>query len=150
MGDHGPDCLCDACLRDAPKCPACGVAWHDHPGPTNMCEQIQRLRALAQSQSESLLLWIEKFHCTDAKADGRAATIRRLLEEIERLRSERDALKAACHRNKRKWKYGWAKTLEQIVRGWQRACNEKDAEIERLRSRKSPTELAREYSRDTR
>lgn len=30
-------------MTDAPKCPACGVAWRDHAGPTAMCEEIQRL-----------------------------------------------------------------------------------------------------------
>lgn len=35
-------------MTDAPKCPACGVAWRDHAGPTAMCEEIQRLKAIIE------------------------------------------------------------------------------------------------------
>lgn len=112
MGDHGPDCLCDSCLRDAPRCPCCRMAWRDHPGPTNMCEEIQRITEERDYARKSLHLAYRVLRLTiprphgclcdacleallvddtigtyqqlmrlTAQCTGRAATIRRLLEE---------------------------------------------------------------------
>jgi hypothetical protein len=43
-------------MCDDPKCPACGVAWRDHAGPTAMCEEIQRLTEERDCARKSLRL----------------------------------------------------------------------------------------------
>jgi len=78
-------------MSDEPKCPACGVAWRDHLGPTAMCQQVSRLR-----RGEALdFIEIKRL---GAKSNGRAATIRRLLEDNDRVNVLIDRLKAELDR----------------------------------------------------
>ncbi len=60
--------------------------------------------------------------------------LRRALGEVERLRGERDTLKAACRNHRRRWRRGTGSTLDALHRGWVRAAAEAQAEVERLRT----------------
>jgi hypothetical protein len=114
---------------DEPTCRICGVALADHPKVSELCRtvftlaaKVQRIVAYETCTGEiECTCWV----CLSER-------VKRQKGEIVRLRAERNALKDACHRNKRKWRHGWKRTLDEIVRGWKRACGEKDAEIERL------------------
>lgn len=46
----GKPCPCNPVVEDYSKCQSCGVAWHDHLGPTGVCKQLQDVVQFLKNQ----------------------------------------------------------------------------------------------------
>ena len=77
-------------MSDAPKCRVCGVALHDHLGHEGLCRLVQTWNRRKGKPMGTFEITLGELVRLYAKLEGRAATIKRLVEEQEQLSARLD------------------------------------------------------------